>query len=165
MCFVTSVTFYSYLEWVSMWQNSITCTALKTSQGMFSGISRRMSSFIFGASPAQTAGAVSGELFASAALHYFKKKIVNDSVCCFLFPSFVLFSHNLHLKKEISTHCSNVYCLFLAHSTLFYHILHCWVCCCFVFLLCYTVLSVGRGVVGGGGGWWQGEAHFPLLYL
>jgi hypothetical protein len=39
-------------------QNSISCTALKTSQGMFSGISRRMSSFIFGTAQAQTSGAV-----------------------------------------------------------------------------------------------------------
>lgn len=38
-------------------QNSIVCIALKTSQGMFSGIGRRMSSFIFGASPAQMSGA------------------------------------------------------------------------------------------------------------
>ncbi|XP_062580691.1 nuclear pore complex protein Nup133-like isoform X2 [Saccostrea cucullata] len=38
-------------------QNTLTCHALKGSQGMFSGIGRRMSSFIFGASTLQPSGA------------------------------------------------------------------------------------------------------------
>ncbi|XP_041351939.1 nuclear pore complex protein Nup133-like [Gigantopelta aegis] len=38
-------------------QNTISCQPLKSSQGMFAGIGRRMSSFIFGASPLQTTGA------------------------------------------------------------------------------------------------------------
>ncbi|KAJ8308040.1 hypothetical protein KUTeg_012914 [Tegillarca granosa] len=38
-------------------QTSMVCHALKGSQGMFAGISRRMSSFIFGASPLQATGA------------------------------------------------------------------------------------------------------------
>ncbi|KAL8610413.1 hypothetical protein ACOMHN_035130 [Nucella lapillus] len=56
-CLLATTTSSLLLLKPSYGQNSITCTALKTSQGMFSGISRRMSSFIFGASPAQTAGA------------------------------------------------------------------------------------------------------------
>ena len=38
-------------------KNTLTCHPLKSSQGMFSGIGRRMSSFIFGASPLQPTGA------------------------------------------------------------------------------------------------------------
>ena len=40
-------------------QNNLVCYPLKASQGMFAGIGRRMSSFIFGASPLQPTGAVS----------------------------------------------------------------------------------------------------------
>ncbi|KAK7104815.1 nuclear pore complex protein Nup133-like [Littorina saxatilis] len=56
-CLLATTTSSLLLLKPSHGQNSITCIALKTAQGMFSGISRRMSSFIFGATPAQTAGA------------------------------------------------------------------------------------------------------------
>ncbi|XP_076463530.1 nuclear pore complex protein Nup133-like [Babylonia areolata] len=56
-CLLATTTSSLLLLNPSYGQNSISCTALKTSQGMFSGISRRMSSFIFGATPAQAAGA------------------------------------------------------------------------------------------------------------
>ncbi|PVD32345.1 hypothetical protein C0Q70_07778 [Pomacea canaliculata] len=56
-CLLATTTSSLLLLMPSFGQNAITCSALKTSQGMFSGIGRRMSSFIFGASPAQTSGA------------------------------------------------------------------------------------------------------------
>ena len=40
-------------------QPNITCKPMKAAQGMFSGISRRMSSFIFGPAPGQVNDAVS----------------------------------------------------------------------------------------------------------
>lgn len=46
-------------------QNSITCHMIRVSQGMLAGITRKMSSFIFGSSPAQASGAALHALVAS----------------------------------------------------------------------------------------------------
>lgn len=46
-------------------QNSITCHMIRASQGMLAGITRKMSSFIFGSSPAQASGAALHALVAS----------------------------------------------------------------------------------------------------
>lgn len=66
-CLLATTTSSLLLLVPSPGQNAISCTALKFAQGMFSGIGRRMSSFIFGATQAQTTGAplqalVAGEI-------------------------------------------------------------------------------------------------------
>ncbi|XP_071080381.1 nuclear pore complex protein Nup133-like [Haliotis cracherodii] len=56
-CLLATTTSSLILLTTTPGQNTIMCQPLKAAQGMFAGIGRRMSSFIFGASPMQTMGA------------------------------------------------------------------------------------------------------------
>ncbi|XP_052097851.1 nuclear pore complex protein Nup133-like isoform X1 [Mytilus californianus] len=56
-CLLATTTSSLVLLNIATNKNTLTCHLLKSSQGMFSGIGRRMSSFIFGASPLQPTGA------------------------------------------------------------------------------------------------------------
>ncbi|ESO92060.1 hypothetical protein LOTGIDRAFT_233315 [Lottia gigantea] len=55
-CLLATTTSSLVLLLPSQGQNVIVCQPIKSSQGMFAGFGRRMSSFIFGATPSQTSG-------------------------------------------------------------------------------------------------------------
>lgn len=57
---------------------------------MFSGIGRRMSSFIFGASPAQTSGAVSDDTLLIARFNLFGISLLRSLFCWFFLKFFLL---------------------------------------------------------------------------
>ncbi|CAG2211757.1 NUP133 [Mytilus edulis] len=56
-CLLATTTSSLVLLNIATNKNTLTCHLLKSAQGMFSGIGRKMSSFIFGASPLQPTGA------------------------------------------------------------------------------------------------------------